>query len=81
MTTLNPQTLPSLLHNSYQLYGNNIALSYVNEDSYSYKRLYSEVEKIKELLFQQGIKKGDKVGILSRNMPNWGIAFFYTLLK
>lgn len=70
------QTLPSLLQNSFKLYGENIALSYVNEESFTYNDLNSEIEKIKKLLVGQGITKGDKVAILSRNMPNWGVAFF-----
>ncbi len=70
------QTLPSLLQNSFKLYGENIALSYVNEESLTYNDLNSEIEKIKKLLVGQGITKGDKVAILSRNMPNWGVAFF-----
>lgn len=70
------QTLPSLLQNSFKLYGENIALSYVNEESFTYNDLNSEIEKIKKVLIDQGITKGDKVAILSRNMPNWGVAFF-----
>ncbi len=76
MNKLENQTLPSLLENSVKLYGKNIALSYVNAESVTYNELQTEVEKIKKILFSQGIKKGDKVAILSRNMPNWGIAFF-----
>lgn len=69
-------TLLSLLENSTKLYGDNIALSYVNEESLTYNELSSKIEEIKDLLVKNGIKKGDKVAILSRNMPNWGIAFF-----
>ncbi|HAF28716.1 MAG TPA: AMP-dependent synthetase [Bacteroidales bacterium] len=76
MNKLKNQTLPSLLKNSVELYANNTALSYVNEESLTYTELNSEIEKIKKLLVSQGVKKEDKVAILSRNMPNWGIAFF-----
>ncbi len=76
MNKLENQTLPSLLQNSFKLYGENIALSYVNEESFTYNDLNSEIEKIKKVLIGQGITKGDKVAILSRNMPNWGVAFF-----
>ncbi|MBU8893885.1 MAG: AMP-binding protein [Bacteroidales bacterium] len=76
MNKLKNQTFPALLENSVKLYGENIALSYVNEESYTYNELYSEIEKIKKILVGQGIEKGDKVAILSRNMPNWGISFF-----
>ena len=76
MNKLKKQTLPSLLERSIQLYGNNNSLSYVNDNPLTYKELQKEVNKIKELLIDQGIRKGDKVAILSRNMPNWGISFF-----
>lgn len=76
MNKLENQTLPSLLENSIKLYGKNIALSYVNEESLTYNDLNSEIEKIKKVLIGQGITKGDKIAVLSRNMPNWGVAFF-----
>lgn len=76
MNKLENQTLPSLLQNSFKLYGENIALSYVNEESFTYNDLNSEIEKIKKVLIGQGITKGDKIAVLSRNMPNWGVAFF-----
>ncbi len=69
-------TIPSLLENSFKKYGKNIALSYVNQKHLTYRNFQYEVDKLKKVLFQLGIKKGEKVAILSRNMPNWGIAFF-----
>ncbi len=76
MSNLKNQTFPSLLENSVKHYGNNIALSYVNSDPITYNDLDKEIKKIKNLLVGMGISKGDKVAILSRNMPNWGISFF-----
>jgi long-chain acyl-CoA synthetase len=76
MSNLKSQTFPSLLENSVREYGNNIALSYVNNNPLTYNDLDKEITKIKSLLIGMGITKGDKVAILSRNMPNWGISFF-----
>jgi long-chain acyl-CoA synthetase len=76
MSNLKNQTFPSLLENSVRTYGNNIALSYVNADPLTYNDLDKEIKKIKNKLVRMGISKGDKVAILSRNMPNWGISFF-----
>ena len=76
MSNLKNQTFPSLLENSVREYGNNIALSYVNDNPLTYNDLDKEITKIKSLLIGMGITKGDKVAILSRNMPNWGISFF-----
>jgi long-chain acyl-CoA synthetase len=76
MTKLKLQTLPSLLENSFGLYSDNKALSYVNQEPNTYKNLQVEISNTIALLKAQNINKGDKVAILSRNMPNWGIAFF-----
>lgn len=76
MTKLNKLTLPALFDNSISKYSNNNALSFVNNKPLTYKDFDIEVTAIKQKLQKFGIKKGDKVAILSRNMPNWGIAFF-----
>lgn len=76
MTKLKLQTLPGLLENSFALYSENNALSYVNQEPKTYKNLQVEINKTITLLKEQNIGKGDKVAILSRNMPNWGITYF-----
>ena len=76
MNKLSTQTLPFLLENSIKLYANNNDVSFVSDEPYTYSDMHAEVEKIKALLRKLGIRNGDKVAILSRNMPNWGIAFF-----
>ena len=76
MSKLQIQTLPYLLGNSVKLYGDNTALTYVNDKPLSYIKLKAEIDNLKEPLIGLGISKGDKVAILSRNMPNWGISFF-----
>jgi long-chain acyl-CoA synthetase len=35
-----------------------------------------DVKRVAALLKKMGVSKGDKVAILSTNMPNWGVAFF-----
>ncbi|MCB2196677.1 MAG: AMP-binding protein [Bacteroidetes bacterium] len=76
MNKLSKYTLSQLLENSVDSYANNKALSYVNAKGLTYKELYNEVKKTKKQLVNLGISKGDKVAILSRSMPNWGVAFF-----
>src|SRR5690606_22177330 len=39
-------------------------------------QLGDDVMKVAALLKKLGIKKYDKVAILSSNMPNWGVAFY-----
>lgn len=76
MKKINTKTLQALLDNSFSLYGKKEALTFVNGEPLSYANLKTEVDKLKLQLIQLGINKGDKVAILSRNMPNWGVAFF-----
>lgn len=69
-------TLPALFYNSVEKFANNTALKFVGEEDLSYRQMGEDVELLAELLIDQGIEKGDKVAILSTNMPNWGKAFF-----
>ena len=52
------------------------SLVFAGEESRTYKKLQNEVEQLGSKLREFGIQKGDKVAILSVNMPNWGIAYF-----
>ncbi|WP_347838895.1 AMP-binding protein [uncultured Draconibacterium sp.] len=71
-------TLPGLFYSSVEKFANNTAVKFVGEENYTYRQLGEEVELLAELLLELGIKRGDKVAILSTNMPNWGKAFFAT---
>ena len=69
-------TLPSLLDRSASLYADKDAFGKVGEDAMKYSEFYDRVGQMVELLQVNGITKGDKVLLLSENMPNWGIAYF-----
>lgn len=69
-------TLPELLANSCSKFKNNLALNFVQSEKRTYQDLYNEVISISNYLFASGIRQGDKVAILSANMPNWGITQF-----
>lgn len=69
-------TLPELLSNSCSKFRNNLSLNFVQNGKRTYQDLYNEVTSISNYLISIGIKKGDKVAILSANMPNWGITQF-----
>lgn len=43
--------------------------------NYSYGELAWQIERIKRLFKQQGLKQGDKVAICGRNCTHWGVAF------
>ena len=69
-------TLPSLLERSLKLYKNNPALSLIYQEGMSYEEFDHRVQDMVTLLQQHGVTKGDKVILLSENMPHWGVAYF-----
>ncbi|MCK4974217.1 MAG: AMP-binding protein, partial [Sulfurimonas sp.] len=71
-------TLPSLLNRSVKLYGNQPFSAVVGEEAISYGEFMQEIQQMVELLTANGISKGDKVALLSENMPNWAVAYFAT---
>lgn len=69
-------TIPAMLQASYKNFASNQSLVFVGEENRTYAQLEIEVKKAALQLQGIGVKKGDKVAILSLNMPQWGIAFF-----
>ena len=69
-------TLPSLLKRSVDLYGERDALGKAGEKAFTYNELNQKVEDMVKLLQHNGICEGDKVLLLSENMPNWAVAYF-----
>lgn len=74
--TLKKLTLPELLKTSCAKFSKNLSLNFVASGKKTYQDLYNEVVSIANHLLHLGVKKGDKVAILSANMPNWGITQF-----
>lgn len=73
---LNKLTLPELLKNSCSQFKNNLSLNFVQSENRTYQEFCNEVSSLANHLLSLGIKKGDKIAILSANMPNWGITQF-----
>jgi len=69
-------TLPALLKRSVSLYGEKKVFSKVAQKPMSYNEFNDAVLEMIRLLKNNGIRKGDKVALLSENMPNWAIAYF-----
>ncbi|MDF1876111.1 AMP-binding protein [Sulfurimonas sp. SAG-AH-194-I05] len=69
-------TLPSLLNRSVKLYETQDILAKVGQTPMTYTEFDTAVQKTVLLLKGYGIKKGDKILLLSENMPNWGVAYF-----
>ena len=69
-------TLPELLRNSCSKFKDNLSLNFVQSGNRTYQDLYNEVISLSNYLLKCGIQKGDKIAILSANMPQWGITQF-----
>ncbi len=69
-------TLPNLLQESIQKFGQNNAYSFVGEKALNYQQTGNQIKSLTAYLEKIGTQPGDKVAILSNNMPNWGISFW-----
>ncbi len=69
-------TLQQMLNQSVEKHANKNCLSFVDGNPIKYKEFGNQVAKLSNKLVDLGINKGDKVAILSHNMPNWGIVYF-----
>ena len=69
-------TLYEILHESVKSFSERIAFSLWRGGSYTYKQVGEKVAEVQEMLRSAGLKKGDKVVLLSSNMPNWGVCYF-----
>ncbi|NEW83150.1 MAG: long-chain fatty acid--CoA ligase [Mariniphaga sp.] len=72
----NKYTIPEMLRNSYTKFSDSQSLVFVGELNRTYAQLENEINQVVIQLIKVGVSKGDKVVILSTNMPNWGIAYF-----
>ncbi len=68
-------TFHALLENSVELYADRPALSFVGKEPLTYGDVKLLIESLQSLLVAQGVQHGDRVALLSQNMPNWGVAY------
>lgn len=71
-------TLQKVFFQSIEKFKTNNCLSFVDSTPISYDDFGRHVIQTANFLKENGITKGNKVAILSQNMPNWGISYFAT---
>ncbi|MDR1653979.1 MAG: AMP-binding protein [Prevotellaceae bacterium] len=71
-----PLTLQSLFNYSVAHCAHLPSIAFVGSEPLTYAELGKKVDNIAGMLFAAGLRQGDKVAILSHNMPNWVIAYF-----
>ncbi|MBW8323897.1 MAG: AMP-binding protein [Prolixibacteraceae bacterium] len=71
-------TLPALFGRAVGKFGSYNAMALVGEKPLTYTEVNRQINGLMRFLEDLGILPGDKVAILSANLPNWGIAYFAT---
>ena len=69
-------TFPGMFNETLRKFGKHHAYAFVGEEPKTYETINKEIQAL--IAFQEkiGICPGDKVAILSLNMPNWAVAYF-----
>ncbi|MCK4766433.1 MAG: AMP-binding protein [Candidatus Aminicenantes bacterium] len=70
-----PKTITALINQSIEKHGSANALSFFDKSPLTYRELGDKIEELAGLLKKHGIRKGDRVAILGKNSPNWGISY------
>jgi len=69
-------TFPAMFNETLRKFGKRAAYAFVGEEPRTYEKVNQDILAL--IAFQEkiGILPGDKVAILSSNMPNWATAYF-----
>lgn len=73
------RTVHSILDESANKYGNNVAIDFLG-NKITYRKLLEEVFSAQSFLSELGVKKGDRVSLMLPNIPQF-IIFFFALLR
>ena len=68
-------TLYELARNSVEKFASKVAFSMFEGDDVTYAEVGRRIAKVQEILTGAGLQAGDKVALLSSNMPNWGVCY------
>ena len=69
-------TFPAKFYGTLQKSGHRDAYAFVGEKAKTYEEVNRDIQSVMAFLEKNNINPGDKVAILSTNMPNWGISYF-----
>jgi long-chain acyl-CoA synthetase len=68
--------IPEMLSAAAERWPSNPAVRFTGDEPVNYKDQLALAEAISAMLIAEGIVKGDRVAILSHNMPQWSQAYF-----
>lgn len=69
-------TFPAMFNQTLQKHGNSGAYAFVGEEPITWETAHRQINALTAFLEKNGIVPGDRVALLSTNMPNWAIAYF-----
>jgi long-chain acyl-CoA synthetase len=69
-------TFPAIFNDTLRRAGNSNAYAFVGEEPISWEKTAKKIDALTAFLEKCDIAPGDRVAILSSNMPNWAIAYF-----
>lgn len=72
----NSMTFPAFFAESVRNFGSRSALALVGESPLTYYETGQKINALLSMLEKLGIQQGDRVAILSINMPNWAVSYF-----
>lgn len=75
-STLTKLTFPAMFEMTSRKHGDCNAYAFAGEEPIDYSTAGRRIKALMAFLENLGICPGDKVAILSTNMPNWGISYF-----
>ncbi len=78
MDNVHQRSLRALLEFSFTRYGDKPFLHFIDGPGYTYAEFHAKVYEVGELLSRYGLGRNNMIGLLSQNMPNWGVAYFAT---
>jgi long-chain acyl-CoA synthetase len=69
-------TFPAFFGATLKRFPDHPALALAGETPLKYKEVHQQILALEAFLEKLGVRRGDKVAILSSNMPNWGMTYF-----
>ena len=69
-------TFPAMFNETLRKFARHNAYAFVGEAPKTYETVNKEIRSVIAFLEKNEIQPGDKVAILSLNMPNWAVAYF-----
>jgi len=70
-----PYTIPGIFRHTLERYPESFALGFAGETPLTYREVNERLLSVMSFLEKNKIVPGNKVAILSTNMPNWGITY------